>query len=346
MPPLHHTFGQTTIAKINNPKELKKILVSPNLQSDTIIIKPNWVTDEPADYTEADTLRIIFEALDSKIIVTESHSARIHGEDINFQIDGKKVNWRWLLDGDGWRWLTENPGWDWFKEKHWAKLKSEDKKFQDEKGFTDLFSEFNVDYVNVTDEVWSGRTLDPSEIKKHVESRFQPVDNEEMYSMIPEKLYDHQGSTFISLSKLKVYASFTIKNMFGMIPDPVRPWWHGKNNIKLSTSIIDINKIYHSLYKMHGICEALITSAKPNPSGKHQGLYSGRYTLLDGGGFISFSDNLVELDSLLLYLTRESRTQNTKVNIKPVEDAETVFGSFNKELLTEVKEKVLHWIPT
>jgi len=47
---------------------------------------------------------------------------------------------------------------------------------------------------------------------------------EELNSMMPKKLYDLRGSTFISFAKLKHYPTFTIKNLFGMIPDPLRPW--------------------------------------------------------------------------------------------------------------------------
>jgi len=343
MHPTHHSFGQTTVAKIRNSEELKKILVDPYIESEYTIIKPNWVTDEPADFTDAETLRIIFEALESKIIITESYSARIHGENINFKINDKQVNWRWLLKGEGWRWLTENPDWNWFKDKHWNKLQSEDQKFLDENGFTDLFSEFDVEYVNVTDEVWSGRIANSACIKKLVESQYEPVENENMYSMVPRKFYDLRGSLFISLAKLKMYSSFTIKNLFGMIPDPVRPWWHGKNDNKLATSIVDITKIYHALFKMYGVCESLTTSAVPDPEGDYIGLYSGKYRIVHDHGFISFSQNLVELDSILLNLTRESRTQVMKINVKPVECAEKIFGTFDKELLHKIK-KVENWI--
>jgi hypothetical protein len=48
------------------------MLVDPWLESETIIIKPNWVTNEPADFTDSEALRALFDALDSRIVVTES----------------------------------------------------------------------------------------------------------------------------------------------------------------------------------------------------------------------------------------------------------------------------------
>ncbi|MDH5441378.1 MAG: hypothetical protein OEZ48_02770 [Candidatus Bathyarchaeota archaeon] len=73
MPVLDHRFGQTTIAKVSTSDELRQMLVDPWLESETIIIKPNWVSGEPADFTDSETLRMMLEALDSHIVVTESH---------------------------------------------------------------------------------------------------------------------------------------------------------------------------------------------------------------------------------------------------------------------------------
>jgi len=269
MPVLQHRFGQTTIAKVSDSNEVRRILVDPWLQSETIIIKPNWVTSEPAQFTDSQTLRMLLEALDSNIVVSESHMiARVREEGMSFTVGDREINWKWLLMGDGWNWLFENPKWDWFKRNgHWDQIKSEDEAFLDEHGFTDLFKEFDVSYVNVTDEVWSGRIAHPTEVKTSVESCFKPVQIDRLYSMVPKKLYDLRGSTFISFAKLKTYPTFTMKNRFGMIPDPARPWWHGPENSRLAESIVGINKVYHSFFNVYGICEALNTTAVPHPEG-------------------------------------------------------------------------------
>jgi hypothetical protein len=265
---LHHRFGQTTIAKVSDSNELRQILIDPWLESETIIIKPNWVSSEPADFTDSETLKMMLEALDSHIVITESHqinrSLNLLEEGMSFTVGDKEVNWKWLLKGDGWNWLIKNPDWDWFKRGgHWDQIKKEDKAFLDEQGFTDLFKEFDVNYINVTDEVWSGSIADPTEVKRLVETRFKPVKTDKLYSMVPKKLYDLRGSTFISFAKLKTYASFTMKNLFGMIPDPIRSWWHGPKNSRIATSIVDTNKVYHSLFNVYGICEALNITAVP-----------------------------------------------------------------------------------
>jgi len=265
---------------------------------------------------------------------------------MSFTVGDKEVNWKWFLKGDGWKWLVENPDWDWFKKDgHWDQMKKEDKTFLDEYGFTDLFEEFDVTYVNVTDEVWSGRTADPTEVKQSVESRFNAVQIEKLYSMIPKKLYDLRGSTFISLARLKQYASFTIKNLFGMIPDPGRPWWHGPKNKMLAQNIVDINKIYHSLFNVYGICEALNTTALIHTEGSFEGMFSGKYNVVEGQGVVAFGRDLVSLDAILLNLSDPTtRLIVDEVNRVPVEMAGEEFGVIDEEILKESKIKLESWL--
>ena len=98
MPILHHRFGRTTIAKVSDSAELRQILVDPWFESETIIIKPNWVSNEPADFTDSESLRIMLEALDSHIVVTESHcigrSLNLLEEGMSFTVGAKEVNWK------------------------------------------------------------------------------------------------------------------------------------------------------------------------------------------------------------------------------------------------------------
>jgi len=269
----------------------------------------------------------------------------LHTEGRNFTVRDKEVDWKWLLRGDGWNWLTENPDWGWFKEsEHWDQIKEEEKVFLDKYGFTDLFREFGVTYINVTEEVWNGRIADPEDVKRSVKAQFQPVQLEKLYSLVPKKLYALRGSTFISLAKLKSYASFTMKNLFGMIPDPLRPWWHGPEGSRITTSIVDINKIYHSLFNVYGICEALFSMAIPHPEGKFQGVYTGKYNVVNGPGVVVMGRNLVSLDAMLLHLTEGSIVVSPPLNQAPIELAEKEFGSIDGEALKEAEMKVGSWL--
>jgi len=260
---------------------------------------------------------------------------------MSFTVGDKEVNWKWLLWGDGWKWLVENPDWNWFKKDgHWDQIKKEDKTFLDEHGFTDLFNEFDVSYINVTDEVWSGRIADPTEVKRLVETRFKPVQVDKLYSMVPKKLYDLRGSTFISFAKLTHHASFTMKNLFGMIPDPLRPWWHGPEHCMLAENIVDINKVYNSLFNVYGICEALNTTAFLHPEGKFENLYAGKYNIIKDLGVVVFGRDLVSLDAILCNLAGfDFKDFKAYINM-----AEEEFGSYDSKALIESKTKVGNWL--
>lgn len=345
-----HKYGSTTIAKLENPGEISQLLDDPWLKNKKIIIKPNWVSTDPADFTDADTLRVLIQALDAPVIVTESYclarSMNILDQGLCFSVDGKEVNWKWLLTGDGWKWLIKNPDWDWFTHgEHWNQIIKEDQSFLKEYGFSDLFDEFNVEYINVTEEIWNGRFTNPSEVKKIVESKYKPVQNDQLYGMVPAKLFDLRNSTLISFARVKMYASFTIKNLFGMIPDPLRPYWHGPKNSTITQSIVDINKIYHSLFNVFGICEAIFTLPVLHPDGKYEGIYSGRYKICEGKGFVALGRNLAALDALLLHLTDQSIRSIADLNRDPVYLAEEELGlDIDQEVFEEAKAEVENWL--
>jgi hypothetical protein len=165
----HHKFGQTSIAKARNSQELRQVLNDTWLESEHIIIKPNWATTELGYFADAETLRMLFEALDSKITITESHiftrSQNYPVKGMNLNVGEKELSLESFLFGEGWKWLIKNPDWDWFKDgEYWDWMRKEEKDFLDDFGFTDLFKEFNVGYVNVTDEVWSGRIAERARI--------------------------------------------------------------------------------------------------------------------------------------------------------------------------------------
>ncbi len=112
---------------------------------------------------------------------------------MGFVVDGEEVDWGWIL---------RHPSWDWVREEgRWDEFRRQERWFLDEYGFTDLFEEYGVEYVNVTEEVWSGRTADARAVREAVEERFPPGFREEFYGYVPQRLYDLRGATFISFGK-------------------------------------------------------------------------------------------------------------------------------------------------
>jgi hypothetical protein len=306
------------------------------LQSDPLIIKADWVGMEDGSPRNLEALRCITEAAKGKVIVTEGHqlwrSRILEPNGLKFTVNDKEVNWDWLLQGKGWTWLIrQRADWSFFiKGPHWSHIMKEEHAFLEKHGFTDFFKDNDIEYINVTDEIWSGRNADPKKVKEAVESKYTPVFTEKLYGFVPEKLYKHRDSTLVSLSKRKEYQSFTMKNNFGLIPDPVRAWWHGfkekgmsgPNGKRLAKSVLDINKVYGALFNLVGMFEA--------PRG-------------DWSTFtrdIGLSRCMAQLDAILNRLSRFDPESATYIS-----SGNGVFGAFNLELLEEAELKLGGWFP-
>jgi len=335
MPHNVQRFGSVTVARARRSVDLKQLFEDPLLKTDTIVIKPNWVgTDRSYGFTECDALRMLLEALDHRIVVTESYNLGRGPPDsgMKFTVDGQEVNWRWLFMGKGWKWLEKNPGWDWFREGgHWDLIRKHDKWFLDEYGFTDLFNEHGVEYVNVTEEVWQGRVTDPREIKNAVENKFLPVFKEELCGCIPKKLYELRGATFISFAKLKKpykdIVSFTLKNFFGLLPDPLRAWWHQW----FDSSLVNTIKIYSSLFNVYGICEGI----------HYVPWWEKNKKILKDLGIVAFGRHLVSVDAVLCGLVGVDLEKVSYIKV-----AEETFGAYDRRHVEEAKAAGADWFPS
>jgi hypothetical protein len=254
-------IGDSAFSRVHKPAELTSLLKKEIPDSDPLIVKADMVSIEKIYPKNLDVLRCITEAAKGKIIVTEGHllwRPRILEPDgLKLMADGVELDWNRLLAGRGWRWLLKNPDWGWFiNGPHWRHLMKEDRLYLEKYGYLDLFKENGIEYVNATDEIWAGRVADPKIVKEAVESKYPPAVIEKVYGLVPEKLFRHRDSTLISLSRRKEYPSLTMKNLFGLTPDPVRAWWHGFRNRRLDDSILDMNRVYGALFNLMGIFEA------------------------------------------------------------------------------------------
>jgi len=201
------------------------------IQGKGFVIKPNW--SNANTFTLARTLEFLFDSLDGKKVVVEGYTAWRNqlntGTEPTDFITPKnaKRQWKWIKEQDAW--------------------------FLEYSGIMEVLRKYDVEYVNVTEEVWSKRIANAEEIKELVEEKFGPVANPEMYSFVPQKIYHLKECTLISLNlsrRTREVLSLSTKNIFGLIPDPARYGkWHGENDTLLPQSIADINKIYRSLFK-------------------------------------------------------------------------------------------------
>jgi uncharacterized protein (DUF362 family) len=203
-----------------------------------VIIKPNWGFS--VVFTEATVLDWVLTTIDGEALVVESYGWARCEEAITKKEFGSME--RTVLQTND-QWFLEYSGLDQVLEKH------------------------QVEYLNITEEVWAGRTVAAEEVKSQVEKLFPAVHNEEMYSYVPERLYQMRKGTILSLAKLKflgrdIGVSLAIKNLFGMIPGPDRSKFHGENNALMNQSILDINKVYHALFPVKGVVEAIFTASR------------------------------------------------------------------------------------
>lgn len=269
------------IKKIYSKNDFQDIIDSLDLNGNTVLIKPNWVGLYPGGYTDAETLNLLFSSLKGKkIIIIESYTF--------WRTDKKRAG-----QGDYFssKEATLESG-----KKHWEFFKRMDKWFLKETEIAEVLYKHHVQYLNITDEIWKGAIADPQKIASLVESKFSPLAIKDMYAMFPQSLYDLKGIPLISFAKAKIDssygASFSIKNLFGLIPDPNRyEKYHGGDPEKLlSRSIVDVHKVYQGLFDVKFVVESVFQYCRMDWTTE-------KSEKIDGNGIVIAGDNGCEVDS-------------------------------------------------
>ncbi len=235
-------FGEVIVQRNVDSTKFAGVIAELNL-SPPVIIKPNWGTVN--NYTEAEIIDRVLSVIDGESIVVESYG--------------------WAKTKDAAAGKGPGP-----TTKDY--LRENDRWFLETSGIGDVLEKHGVEYLNITEEVWAQRTVNSDIIKKIVEREYQPVHFEEMYSWVPTRLFDMREGTFLSLAKYRlnhdpIVLSLSLKNLFGMIPGPSRSKYHGSAdqcNVEgklMAQSIVDINKIYRSLFDVKGMVDAVLTAS-------------------------------------------------------------------------------------
>lgn len=233
-----------------------------------VLIKPNWGTVEC--YTEADILDWTLSAIPGQKLVIESHGwAR--NEETFLGLKPAALTKANLRRGEQW--------------------------FLDHAKIAPVLAKHRVEYLNLTEEVWAGRTTDPALIQAAVAAKqYAPVQFDEMAARVPSRLYDLRGGSLLSLSKYKLVfyplgVSLSLKNLFGLLPGPSRGKYHGKEHAFLDQSIVDINKVYRSLFTVKGVIESVhgvgLLEQENQPT-----------QVKPGCGLILASEDMVTLDAM------------------------------------------------
>ncbi|MHA1904278.1 MAG: DUF362 domain-containing protein [Candidatus Thorarchaeota archaeon] len=237
-------LGAASFAASCTRNEFAEIVSRLDLKS-PVIIKPNWSTCNV--FTESELLDWTLSEIDEEAVIVESYALYrnklLHGHEgpIDAEYE-EKIGIRKRSD------FRKNEEW-----------------FLRHSGIAEILDKHSVEYINLTEEMWANRTCDADMIKDVVESRFDGVSDDILYSLVPSKLYDMRGGTLLNLAKLKrslgpIGISLTFKNMFGMIPSPFRGRYHGEDDCMLAKNIVDINKIYASMFSLAGVVESVFTA--------------------------------------------------------------------------------------
>ncbi len=278
------------VSQVSNAKDLHHFLEKLEVRGVVFVVKPNW--SNANTFTSAETLDWLFSALKGRIKIIEGYTAWRNKLNIGREPQevitpsNAKAKWQWIKEQDEW--------------------------FLEFSGIDKILAKHDVEYINITEEAWSLRTIDSDEVRDLVDSKYGVLVSQEMYDFVPTRVYELKGSTLISLNnsrRTRERISLSTKNLFGLIPDPARYGkWHGKNDRRLSQSIVDINKIYRSLFSpCYWINEI-----------KELGVFAG-------------SKNSVEADAAAAKLMGLEAEE-----IGFLRHAANVFGGYNKEALTKI----------
>jgi len=299
--------------KVKTFEEFKEFIEKLNIKGNTFIIKPNWAEPTKGQYTEPTPLRWLFNCLKGKKVIIESHSA-----------------WRnKILMDTGEMIINENN----MNEKR-EFLREQEKWFLESTGLNTLLKEYDVEYINITEEVWKGEVVDSKIIQQIVEQKFSSIKHKELYGIIPKKIFELRDAIFIDFAKLKTDEGFAMtlstKNLFGLIPDPKRsPKYHDHESKIIPYAILDMNKIYRALFECVFINEGIFTAIEgPSPE---KGRLRENVNLIVGG------KNSINVD----LATAKLVGINPKILLeKLLNPTKEVFG-FDVEVLDKIPENFI-----
>lgn len=279
------------------------------LGEEGVIIKPNWTTGDYGFYTDAKLLDMVLSCIKGEKYIIESY---MYG-----RYDGSiRIN-------------SENG------REHRDYLKKQDADYLDRTGLREVMQKHGAEYINISEEYWSGRCVEAKKIKSLVEERFPPIYHQEFYGIIPRKLFEKRHLPIISLAKIKYnvpevsnFSTLSMKNMFGLIPLPNREKYHGADfDSGLSRSIVNILTVYAALFRIIGINEGIYHMSVTREPGKNtRKMIWTEYDVIENKGMILGSEDLVTLDGVTNYMIGLEPESRSILNI-----GEEVFGRWERK---------------
>lgn len=260
---------------VRDAAPVRELLRALGVASGPVLIKPNWFSAYPGQFTDAATLALFCDAVDGEKIVIEGHAA---------------------MRNDGSREITPENGrenWDWIREQEAAYFA----RF----GVDAVLGRDDVTYVNVTDEVWEGRAVPEDEVRAALEAAGAGLAFDELYGAMPAALLAWRGRPLLDLARIKIGDpasdapgfSLSLKNMFGLIPEPNRGEYHER----LPDAIIDMHLLYGAFFKVIGVCEGIFHAVRVSEGGAHDTAWGDRYDDVGGLGVVVAGAKAAEADA-------------------------------------------------
>jgi uncharacterized protein (DUF362 family) len=304
---MRHEYGNVILEDAATKESFIELIKRLELKP-PVIIKPNWGFS--VCFTEAAILDWVLTALNGEALIVESYG--------------------WARTEEA----LKTSGWGSFEPED---LRQSDRWFLEYSGIDQILERHNVKFLNITEENWGNRTANPDVIREAVVEKHTPLERDDFYGFVPQKLYEMKGCDLLSLAKVRVLedpmkVSLAVKNFFGMIPGPSRGKYHGKAHSKLDQSIVDIYKVYDALFNIRGVVEAVLTASLRDPE-------TFEWETREKPGFISASSNLIELDALVTTLLG---TDPHSVGYLKL--AAEVFGTWREETIVSGQESGIDFL--
>ncbi|UCE96224.1 MAG: hypothetical protein JSV51_01030 [Candidatus Bathyarchaeota archaeon] len=288
------------VGRINSIKDFHRFMKKLDVRGMVFIVKPGW--DNTHSFTSAETLDWLFSTLRGRIKLIEGYSMSRTKPVTDKKPEEFTPSQVFITPSKA--------------KAHWQLIKEQDESFLTSNGIDRVLEKHDAEYINVTEEVWSLRNLDSGEVKDFVDSKYGVLVNQEMYNLVPTRVYELKGSSFISLNvshQIHGQVSLSTRSLLSLIPNPARHRdWQDKGESHLSQRIVDINKIYRSLFSP---C-FWINKIK------------------DSNIFVG-SKNSVEADAVAAKLMGIDPE-----NIGYLSHAATVFGGYDKNVLMEIPKSL------
>ncbi|UCH77663.1 MAG: DUF362 domain-containing protein [Candidatus Coatesbacteria bacterium] len=254
---------------------LRDLLAQLDCAKGPVLLKPNWFSPYPGQFTEAATLALFCDAIDGEKIVVEGHASRRNDGSREITPDNGRENWAWIREQEA---------------AYFARF-----------GLDEVLARDDVTYVNVTEEVWEGRTVPAAEVGEALEGASASLLYQELYEALPAKLMAWRGRPLLSLARVKIADpgsgaagfSLSLKNMFGLLPEPSRAAYHDR----LPEAITDACLLYGAYFRLLGACEAIFHAVRVRETGEHETDWGDRYDDLEGLGVVVAGARPAEADA-------------------------------------------------